>query len=425
MKFSPYTVNRIIEEEAAKDPKVAQQLAANGQMRLNEVRAFSDEQLLDKLREVGTPIDRTEFERLTEGKHSAVAVAEDLIHRFQPDFSGTKSLNEDWPWMACVCLWERWMPRPSCEMLDDDAQDGYDELENGDSVAACILWENVWKHWLSIADECHCQTLHQLDELVSGTQYVSNLISDFESELYNAGADSPEFHRRHVELCQTVLQRFPNEDQLLTENFRRGMAEAHSLLGERDISDRLFEEWLARDPQWGWGWIGWSDCYYYDFADSLPLDAEKAETLLKRGLEIEGLRSRNDILERLADLYFRTDRDDEGNAVCEQMTDDEDGEYDESFDPPLRIRDSMTLHDRAIQYKRSFDFGDEGLPLAEFGRMTEALRSGIDPFDDEDFEDEPSLNDDRPRLTAHRKVGRNEPCPCGSGKKFKKCCGQQ
>ena len=23
----------------------------------------------------------------------------------------------------------------------------------------------------------------------------------------------------------------------------------------------------------------------------------------------------------------------------------------------------------------------------------------------------------------HPKVGRNDPCPCGSGKKFKKCCG--
>jgi preprotein translocase subunit SecA len=23
-----------------------------------------------------------------------------------------------------------------------------------------------------------------------------------------------------------------------------------------------------------------------------------------------------------------------------------------------------------------------------------------------------------------RKVGRNEPCPCGSGKKFKQCCGK-
>jgi uncharacterized protein YecA (UPF0149 family) len=29
--------------------------------------------------------------------------------------------------------------------------------------------------------------------------------------------------------------------------------------------------------------------------------------------------------------------------------------------------------------------------------------------------------------TIHRqkaKVGRNEPCPCGSGRKYKKCCGQ-
>ena len=24
---------------------------------------------------------------------------------------------------------------------------------------------------------------------------------------------------------------------------------------------------------------------------------------------------------------------------------------------------------------------------------------------------------------AHNKVGRNDPCPCGSGKKYKKCCG--
>ena len=25
--------------------------------------------------------------------------------------------------------------------------------------------------------------------------------------------------------------------------------------------------------------------------------------------------------------------------------------------------------------------------------------------------------------TPHQKVGRNDPCPCGSGKKYKKCCG--
>ncbi|MBW2054446.1 MAG: SEC-C domain-containing protein [Deltaproteobacteria bacterium] len=33
------------------------------------------------------------------------------------------------------------------------------------------------------------------------------------------------------------------------------------------------------------------------------------------------------------------------------------------------------------------------------------------------------LNRTKP-IEAQNKVGRNEPCPCGSGKKYKKCCGK-
>jgi preprotein translocase subunit SecA len=29
-----------------------------------------------------------------------------------------------------------------------------------------------------------------------------------------------------------------------------------------------------------------------------------------------------------------------------------------------------------------------------------------------------------PAKAAGKKVGRNDPCPCGSGKKYKKCCGK-
>ena len=37
--------------------------------------------------------------------------------------------------------------------------------------------------------------------------------------------------------------------------------------------------------------------------------------------------------------------------------------------------------------------------------------------------------DDHPEIQItfrrdHEKIGRNDPCPCGSGKKFKKCCGR-
>ena len=42
---------------------------------------------------------------------------------------------------------------------------------------------------------------------------------------------------------------------------------------------------------------------------------------------------------------------------------------------------------------------------------------------DEDITDlEILLNWPKP-LKAEKKVLRNEPCPCGSGKKYKKCCG--
>jgi len=47
---------------------------------------------------------------------------------------------------------------------------------------------------------------------------------------------------------------------------------------------------------------------------------------------------------------------------------------------------------------------------------------GFEPDKPEDISDlEKLLKPSRP--TESMKVGRNEPCPCGSGKKYKKCCG--
>ena len=46
----------------------------------------------------------------------------------------------------------------------------------------------------------------------------------------------------------------------------------------------------------------------------------------------------------------------------------------------------------------------------------------FEPDKPEDITDlEKLLNPSQPKVSA--KIGRNEPCPCGSGKKYKKCCG--
>lgn len=48
---------------------------------------------------------------------------------------------------------------------------------------------------------------------------------------------------------------------------------------------------------------------------------------------------------------------------------------------------------------------------------------GIEPDKPENISDlEKLLNPPAP-IKAETKIGRNDPCPCGSGKKYKKCCG--
>jgi len=39
----------------------------------------------------------------------------------------------------------------------------------------------------------------------------------------------------------------------------------------------------------------------------------------------------------------------------------------------------------------------------------------------------PQFNTSQPKarpIQVAQKIGRNDPCPCGSGKKYKKCCGK-
>jgi len=48
---------------------------------------------------------------------------------------------------------------------------------------------------------------------------------------------------------------------------------------------------------------------------------------------------------------------------------------------------------------------------------------GLDPYKPEDITDLDRLLNPAVPTRAEEKPGRNAPCPCGSGKKYKKCCG--
>lgn len=59
----------------------------------------------------------------------------------------------------------------------------------------------------------------------------------------------------------------------------------------------------------------------------------------------------------------------------------------------------------------------------EYGDLLESFK-GDDGFEDSFDNDYDFFEVQQPFVREHPKVGRNDPCPCGSGKKYKRCCGR-
>ena len=69
------------------------------------------------------------------------------------------------------------------------------------------------------------------------------------------------------------------------------------------------------------------------------------------------------------------------------------------------------------------EFGSDEFIRAKEEEINERFNEELDEEeqDDENAEAAPEVTT---QVISEKKVGRNEPCPCGSGKKFKSCCGR-
>lgn len=98
---------------------------------------------------------------------------------------------------------------------------------------------------------------------------------------------------------------------------------------------------------------------------------------------------------------------------------------------PARFRSMLYKYRKRLEryirimpgrFRRGSNYDDENYEDEEYDR------EDYDYLDDDDYDEE--FNDDeieyiqQPYRRPEPKVGRNDPCPCGSGKKYKKCCGK-
>ena len=348
--FSWVAMDRIVEKQRAGDATYRKQ--SERKVLRSDAQPLSDGDLLAKLRSFGIELDHPSLERLCREALSAEEIATPLLD--QRTFHGRQAeMESDWIWVCLTALWQRWFPDQPCfELLDDKIEAGYELQGPGRDAAACRIWLEAWRDVLGLLDKGGLTSIRAFDERFRGSQSLFNWIQDLEDALWNAGLEDRQFLTARIAVCEEGLRRFPAEDELMTENRRRALAESYFELGETGKAEALYRDWLQADPRWGWGWIGWSDGY--GFTRTQLQDWSRAEQILREGLAVDQVRDRLDMLERLAD-------------VCEEQ-----GRKGEAAELRKQVKRSAAV---------------------AATRVTKP------------------------------KIGRNEPCPCGSGKKFKKCCG--
>ena len=396
MHMSFMAMNRMVEEQAAKDQAIRQILELNGRPLLSHGRDMSDDALAAKLRSLGFDADRQHLLNVFRRSISAEDMARAMLDSARPPVPHSE---EDWVWIALTCLWERWLPEVlNTEMVDDRMQAGYAALEEGNCTKACRSWLEAWRAVLDMIEHKAMDSLRTFDDYFGGTQCLFNWVQDLETELQNAGLEEPQFFKERIALCETMIGRF-SDGYVPIENFKAALAESHFELDEREVGDRLFRRWLDERPQWGGGWIAWSDCYWM-FARQSNKDAEKAEQILKEGLATPGIEDRRFMLRRLAGLYDETGRPELAGAVRTEVERLSNPESTVSGPRPTAPQVELDVAPRRERFfaGQSPEWDKSPLPAS------------LDPV----------CSSSRPA-----RVGRNDPCPCGSGKKFKKCCGKR
>src|SRR5258708_32372342 len=122
-----------------------------------------------------------------------------------------------------------------------------------------------------------------------------------------------------IAVCEEALRRFPGEDQLMTENRRRALAESYFEVGKTEKAEELFRSWLAADPCWGFGWIGWAACY--SSRAGRPRNYGRAQELLRPGDSTTRVRERGATAEWLQSPREEKRRPCDARGFWEQGTD--------------------------------------------------------------------------------------------------------
>lgn len=179
-------------------------------------------------------------------------------------------------------------------------EQSYEQLK--DPVMAAQVGLKTWVYLKQLMIVLKVNSLYELEhETLFDLLYWADVLT---VNLHNAAIKDPEFFQKYYSFCNefvTMHEQYLEKNVRNLGNIRRALADCYVRQGDFTTCDQLYEQWLNKEPDWGWGWIGWSDSYYL-FNGKRKKDSVWAQHLLERGLAVPQVSDRNHINARLQEL---------------------------------------------------------------------------------------------------------------------------
>jgi len=276
-------------------------IGADQRQMLSCVHELSDDDLLHDLRSFEIVIDKTELNEICKRVFSVEELSASLIG--ERTAQRIEQADRDCIRLCLTELWSRWCAdKPCVELLELSIRRGYDQLQPQDSADACRTWLDAWNIALALFDKAKIKSMAKFDKRFRTSPSLSDWVQDLDFYLLRAGHENNDFLRFRISLCEEMLKKLQfnrsgrNQDDT-TGNWKKALAQSYFLVGETDTTDSLYAGWLEKDPLWGEGWIGWSDCYFFNDCNSTYLS--RSEEILLHGFSFKGVRGLMDLLIRL------------------------------------------------------------------------------------------------------------------------------
>lgn len=250
------------------------------------------------------------------------------------------------------------------DQWDDLVQNGYECFEDQKWEEGLVFWQDAWNIFCSVMGQTQkIKTLYGLMDEQDYIYPIDGWLQDYEMELGNAG----EYEKR-IEFCQKILEIF--DWQLEDDScFKCGIGESLFREGKIVEAYEYYDKWLAEDPQNtniinSFSWILFENG-----------DASKAYEIVRRATWGTSCYADNSI------LFMR------GKQLADYVGKEEEGKW----------------------YQQQ---------LNKFKESIKKWKMNEDVLFDE-FTAPKQIP-----VVKEKKIYPNDPCPCGSGKKYKKCCGK-